>query len=104
MKKITFTSFVLALCFLMPDVSMAAKQIDEGHFFHMNHKNGNISMSYRVVNGVRDGIFTIYFETGQVAFECSNVNGMREGIAKGYYESGKLLFAKLLTKKIKKKV
>ncbi|MCL1916064.1 MAG: toxin-antitoxin system YwqK family antitoxin [Desulfovibrionaceae bacterium] len=113
MKKYTFTCFVLVLCFLMPDVSLAVQQTDkcqydidsdditiEGGLWVKNgspltgllcgYKNGMIVFATPMIKSKTEGIVKIYYESGKLNEEIPYKNDKIEGIKKEYYESGKL--------------
>lgn len=71
------------------DADDPRKDIPDGPFVWY-FKNGNIKMRTSYINGLEDGIQTVWYESGNKAVEVNKSGGKSEGEMREYYESGQI--------------
>lgn len=61
-----------------------------GNWKYYNSETGNIVSEENYANGIKDGVWIIYYPSGNIVSEVNWQNGLRNGAWKEYFDNGQL--------------
>ncbi len=69
-------------------LSHSTESIENDHLIIRHFQNNNLKYVLSFKDGVKDGIFEVYYDNGQLNVQMTYVNGKKEGDYKTWYEDG----------------